>query len=84
MNHEHGREPDGGNAMKRRARWVFAGFLAIAAYFFITEHRAHLSGWLSTYGVFVLLLACPVLHLFMHGKHGHGSRGKPDPGSREK
>ena len=84
MGHELGREPKSGNDIKRRARWVFAGFFAIAAYFLITEHRAHLSGWLSTYGVFVLLLACPVLHLFMHRGHGRGGHGKADSSSRER
>ncbi|HXH04352.1 MAG TPA: DUF2933 domain-containing protein [Candidatus Competibacteraceae bacterium] len=46
--------------------WVFWGFLAIAGFFLITEHRAHLLGWLP----FLLLLACPLLHLLMHGGHG--------------
>ena len=45
------------------------GFLAIAAFFLFTEHRAHFFGFLP----YLLLLACPLLHLFMHGKHGgHG------------
>lgn len=45
------------------------GFLAIAAFYLITEHSAHLLGWLP----FLLILACPLLHVFMHGKHGgHG------------
>ena len=42
------------------------GFGAVVAFFLITEHRAHLYGALP----FVLLLACPVMMLFMH--HGHG------------
>lgn len=57
-----------------------AGFLLIAAFFLTTEHRAHLFGILP----FLLILACPFLHLFMHAGHGaHGSaRDGPDaPGS---
>jgi len=51
-------------------------FLAIAAYFLITEHKAHLSGYLY-YLPYLLLLACPLLHVFMHGGHGrHGGNGK--------
>ena len=46
-------------------------FLIIAAIFLDTEHRAHLSGWLSSYWIWLLLLACPLMHLFMHGGHGH-------------
>lgn len=43
-------------------------FLAIAAFFLITEHTAHFFGLLP----YVLLLLCPLLHLFMHGGHaGH-------------
>ena len=43
-----------------------AGFLTIAALFLSTEHRAHARGILP----FLLLLACPVLHVFGHGRHG--------------
>ena len=44
------------------------GFLAIAAFFLITEHRAHVLGALP----YVLLLLCPVLHLLQHRGHGGG------------
>ena len=39
----------------------------IAAYFLLTEHLAHVVGALP----FLLLLACPLMHVFMHGGHGH-------------
>jgi hypothetical protein len=45
---------------------VCAGFLAIAAFFLLTEHTAHVLGALP----WLLLAACPLMHLFMH--HGHG------------
>lgn len=48
---------------------VFTGFLLIGAFFLITEHRAHVLGWLP----FILLAACPLMHLFMH--KGHGGHG---------
>ena len=67
--HSHETPPSGGGY----GRWVFWGFLLIAGFFLVTEHRAHLSGWFSTYGIWLLLLACPLLHLF-HG-HGHGRHG---------
>jgi hypothetical protein len=74
MNHDHRHEPGTGNGTKSRNRWVLIAFIAIAAYFLITEHKAHLSGWLASYGIWLLLLACPLLHIFMHGGHGgHGS-----------
>lgn len=41
---------------------------SIALFFLWEEHRAHLLGALP----WLLFLACPLLHLFMHGGHGHG------------
>lgn len=46
---------------------VLIGFLAVAGFFIATEHTAHLYGALP----YLLLLACPLMHLFMHGGHGH-------------
>jgi len=42
---------------------------AIAAYFLLSEHCAHFLGALPL----LLLLACPLMHVFMH--HGHGDHG---------
>jgi DUF2933 family protein len=70
----HKSDDRNGDAGKWRFRFVFFAFLAIAAFFLILEHRAHLSGVLS-YLPFLLLLACPFLHIFGHGSHGgHGGR----------
>ena len=52
--------------LRSRSGLVFLGFLAIAAFFLWSEHRAHLLGILP----FALLLVCPLLHLF-HGGHRH-------------
>ena len=57
--------------------WVLIGFLVIAGFFLFTEHRAHLFGLLP----FLLLLACPLMHFFMHGGHGHGGGGPPSSGA---
>lgn len=53
--------------ISRRTRTILTalGFLGIVAFLLTTEHRAHLFGLLP----FLLLLACPFLHLFMHGGH---------------
>jgi hypothetical protein len=56
----------------RGYNWILIAFLAIAAFYLFTEHRAHLLGALP----FLLLLACPLMHLFMH--HGHGTHGSHD------
>lgn len=76
MSQDRQREPKRDNGMKSRAKWVFVAFALIAAYFLIAEHKTHLLGWLSAYGIWLLLLACPLLHMFMHGGHGpHGGHG---------
>ena len=64
MNHEHPyrREP----FWRSRAGLALLGFLAIAAFFLLTEHRAHLLGALPL----VLLVLCLLLHFFGHGGHG--------------
>ena len=51
---------------RSRTSWVLAAFLAIAAFYILTEHLAHLFGILP----YVLLLACPLMYVFMHRKHG--------------
>lgn len=83
MAHEHDSHDDG--KAPSAAKWVFAGFVLIAGYLLVMEHKAHLSGWLSSYGIWLLLLACPLMHLFMHGGHGsHGSSQAPDAAAKEK
>jgi hypothetical protein len=48
--------------------WIGAAlFGAIAVFFSWEEHSAHLLGALP----YVLLLSCPLIHLFMHRGHGH-------------
>jgi hypothetical protein len=56
---------------------VMCGFLLVASFYLLTEHTAHLWGVLP----FLLLIACPLMHLFHH--HGHGKHpAGPLPGSR--
>lgn len=55
-----------------RANLFFLGFLAIAGYFLFTEHQAHVIPYLP----FLLLLLCPLMHLFMHRGHGAGEGGR--------
>ena len=55
---------------------VLLGFVAIAAFFLLTEHRAHVFGVVP----YLRLLACPLLHFFLHRGRGHG--GHQGHGSR--
>ncbi|MEW6324226.1 MAG: DUF2933 domain-containing protein [Nitrospirota bacterium] len=54
----------------RHANLALLGFLLIAAFFLLSEHRAHFFGILP----YLLLLACPFLHLFMHRNHREHDR----------
>jgi hypothetical protein len=50
---------------------VLVGFLVLGGFYLIAEHRAHL--WLALPWLpWLLLLACPLMHFFMHGGHGGG------------
>lgn len=49
------------------------GAIAIIVYFLWAEHRAHVIQYLP----YLLLLACPLIHIFMHGDHaGHGGHNQ--------
>lgn len=59
---------------KLRAGVAVLFFLAVGGLLLAYEHRAHLfSG--SCLLIFLLLL-CSLMHLFLHGGHGHGEHGK--------
>lgn len=64
--HHHREEPTPTDGVVSKSKIVLIGFLIVAGYFLITEHRAHVVPYLP----FILLLACPLLHIFMHGGHG--------------
>ena len=62
----HHPHPGQGGLLRSRAGLVMLGFLAIGGALLFTEHRAHVLGALP----YLLLLACPLMHFFMHGGHG--------------
>jgi hypothetical protein len=61
--------PDSGGKWGFRSRLAFAVLGGIALVFLLLEHRIHFLGALP----YLLLLACPLMHLFHHGGHGHGA-----------
>ncbi len=80
----HEQESDCVGRMKSRTNIALLVFLVIAAFFLIAEHRAHLSAWIP-YWPYLLVLACPLMHLFMHGGHGnHGSGDASNQSTTEK
>jgi len=46
--------------------WAALGLIAAASYFLLVEHRQHFFQYLP----FLILLLCPLMHIFMHGSHG--------------
>ena len=57
--------------LRSRAGIAFMVFLAVALYFLLTEHRAHVIQALP----WVLVLLWAVMHLFHRGHGGHAHRG---------
>ena len=68
MNHDH-HSHDSQPPSFWRSRYAIGLVVlgAIAAYFLLTEHLAHVVGALPL----LILLACPLMHVFMH--HGNGN-----------
>ena len=58
------------NPWGKRAQLALVVFALIAGFFLLAEHRAHVLPYLP----WLLLAACPLMHMFMH--HGHGRHGK--------
>lgn len=75
--HDHSdrRSGSGSSFLTSRGGIILIILLAIGGFLLFTEHRAHVFGS----GLFLLLLACPLLHLFMHGGHsGHDAGSQPN------
>ena len=79
--HDHAGHPDEpqGNFLTSRMGLVLIGFILIAGALLLTEHRAHVLGVL----IYLPILACPLMHFFMHGGHGgHGSHDQDNAGRK--
>ena len=80
MTHDHSHHDRSGvpqgSFWTSRAFLVFLGFAAIALVLLWEEHSAHILGTIP----YLFILACPLLHIFMHG--GHGGHGGHGDGSR--
>jgi hypothetical protein len=60
--------PTARRSVDRLSRWVIWTLGAAALGYLIVEHRPHLFGWLP----YLIILACPLMHLFMHRGHHQG------------
>jgi DUF2933 family protein len=64
-----------GSFWTSRAFLVCAVLLVIVGFLLWTEHLAHALGYLP----YFLILACPLMHMFMHGHGGHAHHQGTDP-----
>jgi Protein of unknown function (DUF2933) len=51
--------------------------IGAVTYFLLMEHRAHFFQALP----FLILLLCPLMHMFMHGGHGHAGQDHDSAGA---
>ena len=70
--HEHRNGPPSGPNWSRINQWVLWIGLAAAVAWMFFRHNAHLGQLLP----FLILLACPLMHVVGHGGHGgHAGHG---------
>ena len=68
--HEHHEHRNGlKDWLRSRAGIAVLAAVAVLAFLIYTEHIAHLLGAIP----YLLLLACPLMHIFMHRGHQHHS-----------
>jgi len=67
MDHLHDEPP---SFWRSPAGWALALVVAAGGFYLVTEHTVHLFGALP----YLFLLACPLMHFFMHRGHGHEGR----------
>jgi hypothetical protein len=68
MDHDHQEVP---SFWRSSAGLALLVAIAVAGFYLVTEHTAHLLGVLP----YLFVLACPLMHMFMHHGHGHDGHG---------
>ncbi len=66
---------DFGSGWRQFVKWTMVAVLVFALALLLSQHLQHAVGVLP----FVLLLACPLMHLFGHGHHHHSSGEHASP-----
>ena len=73
MKHPMQQQPQEQSFWRSPAGIVCIGLLAIGAFMLLTEHTTHVFAWLP----YMLLLACPLMHLFHH-RHRQEHSGRSE------
>lgn len=63
-----------GDWLLSRTGVATVGVVSVLAFLIYTGHSAHLLGALP----YLLILSCPLMHIFMHGGHHHHDHSKKD------
>ena len=73
--------PEANPRLAGAMKLAFIVFAVIGAFFLIAEHRAHVFPYLP----WLLLAACPLMHVFMHRGHDrhHGGRHDDRPAGHD-
>ena len=66
------------NLTFNRTTVTVGAFLLFGGYLLWQEHSAHIWPYLP----WLIFLACPLLHFFMHGGHGHGDHAPKQDDTR--
>jgi Protein of unknown function (DUF2933) len=56
--------------VKHPVAWIVWAVAGVGAALLVIDHWAHVFGVLP----YLILLACPLMHLFMHRGHRHGTK----------
>jgi hypothetical protein len=59
--------------------WAAIALIGAVSYFLLIEHREHVFSFLP----FLILLLCPLMHVFMHHGHGHGHSSDDNKGDEK-
>lgn len=62
----------------KRIHWTVWCVLGIGAGLLVIDHWAHVLGVLP----YLVLLACPLMHIFMHREHGDHHKNPHEPSNK--
>ena len=77
--HAPSTRPDSGGLSRRAVQGAVIMAALIGLFYLLREHGSHVAGYWS----YLILLACPLMHLFHgHGKHHHHEATPPESTER--
>jgi hypothetical protein len=71
MDELHTDTPGNGTRSRHPYAWLVWAAAVLGVALLVIDHWAHVLGVLP----YLVLLACPLMHFFMHRGHGHGGHG---------